>query len=197
MIGTNTEKATLTGVIVSGTNSIQGYGNLGGFIGKAGNDVDVQTIAKGAALNYNVNGVAQTAAAAIVSAATASFTANYNSAKANDLNYLRVGNMIGSTGNYVIQIVAAEDVKPTLTYDKSIFTGTSAWQEIVEETTVSYPIVMDKQTLIGYSGFAAGPATPFTTAPTLNGDSYSVYVTKAATEALPANAQFWLYYINK
>lgn len=193
VIGANTSAATLNGVIVSGTNAIKGYGKLGGLIGNAGAAVTVGKIAKDDVLYGTTK-----AAADIVTSATASFTANYNSAEANDLTYLRVGNMIGSAGNVVIVIAdVAADVKPTLTYDKSIFTGTTAYQTIEDEKTVSYPIVSDKQTLIGYCGFAAGPATPFTTAPKFNTKDFGVYVTKAAVEALPANAQNYLYYINK
>lgn len=193
VIGANTSAATLNGVIVSGTNAIKGYGKLGGLIGNAGAAVTVGKIAKDDVLYGTTK-----AAADIVTSATASFTANYNSAEANDLTYLRVGNMIGSAGNVVIIIAdVAADVKPTLTYDKSIFTGTTAYQTIEDEKTVSYPIVSDKQTLIGYCGFADGPATPFTTAPKFNTKDFGVYVTKAAVEALPANAQNYLYYINK
>lgn len=199
VIGKNTAAAILTGVVVSGTNSIQGYGYLGGFIGNAVEAVTVTTIAKDAVLYGTTK-----AAAAIVSAATASFKANYNSDVQNDLTYLKVGNMIGSiSADKLVSITAAEDVKPTLTNDKSIFTGTTAWQTIEAGQTKSYEIVNDKQTLIGFCGFggtATVPATPFlsnTNAPSLNGKQFGVYVTKEATEGLPLNAQNWLYYINK
>lgn len=191
VIGTNTDAATLTGVTVSGTNAIKGYGNLGGLIGVAGAAATIQKCAKDAIATG-------TPAADVAPAATASFTANYNSAESNDLTYLRVGNMIGSAGNFAIVITdAAADVKPTLTYDKSIFAGTTAYQTIEGEKTVSYDIVSDKQTLIGYCGFAAGPATPFTTAPKINTKTFGVYATKDAVEALPGNDNGYLYYLNK
>lgn len=190
VIGTNTAAATLTGVTVSGTNSIQGYGNLGGLIGKAAANVTIAKCAKGA-IATNVP------AADVATAATASFTANYNSYTAsvsNDLTYLTVGNMIGSAPKTaVIEMTdIAADVKPTLTYDKSAFTGTSKYQVVDGGTTKSYDIVFDKQTLIGYCGDEA-----FTTAPTFNTKHFNVQLTKAATEALPGNDNGYLYYINK
>ncbi len=190
VIGTNTAAATLTGVTVSGTNSIKGYGNLGGLIGYAAENV---TIAKCAKDNIATG----TPAADVITAATVSFTANFNSysdAVTNDLTYLKVGNMIGSADNAkkIVMTDIAADFAPALTYDKSIYTGTSKYQTVSEGVTKSYDYVFDKQTLIGYSGDVA-----FTTAPKLNTKDYQVLTNKAAVEALPANAQYYLYYINK
>ena len=185
---------TLTGVTVSGTNTIKGYGNLGGLIGYAESDVTIQKIDK------DTYGTGKPAAD-VKSEATASFTANFNSGKTNDLNYLKVGNMIGSADDVKIVITDAANVNPTLTYDKSIYTGTSVYQYIAAETTVSVSIVSDNQSLIGYSGVnntvPATPATPFTAAPTINGKTYDVYGKKAgvggADEAKVANG--YAYYI--
>ncbi len=194
VIGTNTAAATLTGVTVSGTNTIKGYGNLGGLIGLAGAGVTIQKIA--------ANAIATgTPAADVKSDATASFTAFYNSGLTNDLNYLKVGNMIGSAANIAIVITDAANVNPTLTNDKSIFSGTSVYQYIDGGTTHSIAIVSDNQSLIGYCGnlgTGATPTTPFTTAPTINGKTYNVYGKKTgaggADEAKVANGYAYYFY---
>lgn len=186
---------TLTGVTVSGTNTIKGYGNLGGLIGFAADDVTIQKVAKDA-IDTDVP------AADVASSATASFTANFNSYSSsvtNDMAYLKVGNMIGSADDVTIVITDAASVNPTLTYDKSIYTGTSVYQYISGGNTRSVAIVSDNQSLIGYSGVDATtpdtPATPFTVAPSINGKTYNVYGTKvAAATAAVANGYAYYFY---
>lgn len=187
VIGTNTAAATLTGVVVSGTNAIEGYGDLGGLIGNAAEDVTIQKCAKNA-IATNVP------AADVASAATVSFSTAYNNtAVTNDLKYLQVGNFIGSADKTkTIIITDAADAKPTLTYDKSAYAGTTKYQVSAGGTTTSYDIVFDKQTLIGWCGDVA-----FTAAPQINGKAYQVLPTKPDLNSIPANAQYWLYYINK
>lgn len=187
VIGTNTAAATLTGVVVSGTNAIEGYGDLGGLIGNAAEDVTIQKCAKNA-IATNVP------AADVASAATVSFSTAYNNtAVTNDLKYLQVGNFIGSADKTkTIIITDAADAKPTLTYDKSAYAGTTKYQVSAGGTTTSYDIVFDKQTLIGWCG-----DVEFTAAPQINGKAYQVLPTKPDLNSIPANAQYWLYYINK
>ena len=197
---TSTSKVTLAGVTVSGTNTIAGYHSLGGMIGNAGAAVDILYLAKGA---IDPTEGKEVPAADIIPAATVSFKANYNSKTAtvtNDQKYLKVGNMIGTAGNVVIAIGANADgqkvtVNPTLTYDKSTYTGTSYYQYVdANSNTVSVNIVSDVQSLIGFSGYAAGPATPFTTAPTINGLSFDVYGTKAAADLAPGKNYAYYFY---
>lgn len=189
---------TLTGVTVSGTNTIKGYGNLGGLIGFAADDVTIQKVAK------DTYGTGKPAAD-VKSDAAVSFTANYNSystSVTNDMAYLKVGNMIGSADDVAIVITDAASANPTLTYDKSIYTGTSVYQYIAGGNTISVAIVSDNQSLIGYSGVddtvPATPATPFTAAPTINGKTYDVYGKKAgvggADEAKVANGYAYYFY---
>jgi hypothetical protein len=115
------------------------------------------------------------------------------------MTYLKVGNMIGSAADVAIVITDAASVNPTLTYDKSIYTGTSVYQYIDGGNTRSVAIVSDNQSLIGYSGVDAStpdtPATPFAAAPTINGKSYDVYGTKvAAATAAVANGYAYYFY---
>lgn len=187
VIGTNTAAAILTGVVVSGTNAIEGYGDLGGLIGNAAENVTIQKCAK--------NDIAANVPAAdVASAAAVSFSTAYNNtAVTNDLKYLQVGNFIGSADKTkTIIITDAADAKPTLTYDKSAYAGTTKYQVSAGGTTTSYDIVFDKQTLIGWCGDAA-----FTTAPKINGKDYQVHPTKPDLNSIPANQQYWLYYIDK
>ena len=187
VIGTNTAAATLTGVTVSGTNTIKGYGNLGGLIGYANGNVTIKKIAKDAI-------AAGTPAADVASAAAVSFAANYNNTTVtNDLKYLQVGNFIGSAINTATIVVTdAANAKPTLTNDLTVYTGTTKYQESADGTTHSYDIVFDKQTLIGWSG-----TTAFTTAPSINAKNYQLRITKPDLNAIAVNDQYWLYYINK
>ena len=187
VIGTNTAAATLTGVVVSGTNAIEGYGDLGGLIGYAAGNVTIKKCAKNA-IATNVP------AADVASAATVSFSTAYNNTEVtNDLKYLQVGNFIGSADKTkAIVITDAADAKPTLTYDKSAYTGTTKYQVSVAGTTKSYDIVFDKQTLIGWCGDAA-----FTADPQINGKSYPVYDTKPDVSTIAPANQYWLYYIDR
>ena len=186
VIGTNTAAATLTGVVVSGTNTIKGYGDLGGLIGKAAANVTIQKCAKDG-VDTNVP------AADVASAATVSFSTDYNNtAVTNDLKYLQVGNFIGSAADKTIVITDAADAKPALTYDKSTYAGTTLYQVSTGGTTKSYDIVFDKQTLIGWCGDGA-----FTTAPNINGKAYQLLTTKPDLNNIAPANQYWLYYINK
>ena len=193
VIGTNTAAATLTGVVVSGTNAIKGYGNLGGLIGYAAANVTIKKCGKGDVVEDKIP------AADVVSAATVSFTANYNNPNAtNDVNYLRVGNFIGSAPTSAkITITDAASVKPALTYDKSTYTGTTKYQTTEEGQTKSYDIVFDKQTLIGWCG-----ETPFTEGeegkvPRINNKAYNLKAYKPNLNAIALDDQNWLYYIDR
>ena len=187
------DASTLSGVQLTGTNTIKGYYSLGGLIGNAGVNVTIQKCAKGAIETGKIP------AADVASAATVSFTANYNNTEVtNDLKYLQVGNFIGTAAKTAtIVINDAADAKPTLTYDKSIYTGTTKYQVTEGGTTKSYDIVFDKQTLIGWCVDGVDAEHNFTTAPKINGKSYPVKATKPDLNAIPANEQYWLYYINK
>lgn len=198
VIGTNTAAATLTGVVVSGTNTIKGYGNLGGLIGYAGANVTIRKCGKN-----DVDAEAKIPAADVASAATVSFTANYNNtALTNDVKYLQVGNFIGSalidgenhTNDAKITITDAASVNPTLTYDKSTYTGTTKWQTTEGGQTKSYDIVFDKQTLIGWCGDTAFGEEKI---PSINVKSYPVFIYKPDVNAIPQNQQYWLYYIDR
>ncbi len=187
VIGTNTYAATLTGVVVSGTNTIKGYGDLGGLIGYAAENVTIQKCAK--------NGVKSGVPSAdVASAAAVSFSTDYNNtAVTNDLKYLQVGNFIGSAADKTIVITDAADAKPTLTYDKSTYAGTTLYQEVEGNvTTKSYSIVFDKQTLIGWCGKVA-----FTTAPKINGKDYQLLLAKPNLNNIAPANQYWLYYVDK
>ena len=181
--------STLSGVQLTGTNTIKGYYNLGGLIGNAGVNVTIQKCEKN-----SVDADAKIPAADVASAATVSFKANYNNTEVtNDLKYLQVGNFIGTAAKTAeIVITDAADAKPTLTYDKSIYTGTTKYQVSVAGTTKSYDIVFDKQTLIGWCGDA-----DFTTAPSINIKSYPVYDTKPNVSTIAPANQYWLYYIDR
>lgn len=184
----STLTSTLIGVQLTGTNTINGYYNLGGLIGYAGADVKIQKCEKGTVVGGKIP------AADVASAATVSFKANYNNPDAtNDLKYLQVGNFIGSAATTAVIIITdAASVNPTLTHDKSTYKGTTLYQESKDGTTKSYDIVFDKQTLIGWCGDAK-----FDTAPRINDKEYQLETAKPDLDNLSANKQYWLYYINK
>lgn len=186
-----TAASTLSGVQLTGTNTINGYYNLGGLVGRADIDVTIEKITKDA-LGDKIP------AADVASAATVSFKANYNNTEVtNDLKYLQVGNFIGSAAKTAkIVITDAADAMQALTYDKSIYTGTTKYQETDGGTTTSYDIVFDKQTLIGWCVDGVGE-NQFTTAPSINKTSYPVYATKPNVSTIAPANQYWLYYINK
>lgn len=182
------DASTLSGVQLTGTNTIKGYYSLGGLIGNAGVNVTIQKCAKGDIVADKIP------AADVAPAANVSFTANYNNTEVtNDLKYLQVGNFIGTAAKTAtIVIKDAADAKPTLTYDKSIYTGTTKYQVTEGGTTKSYDIVFDKQTLIGWCG-----DVQFSTAPKINGTDYQLETAKPDLTTIPANKQYWLYYISK
>ncbi len=178
VIGTNTAATTLKGVKLQGTNSIQGYYQMGGLVGYAGERVTIST--KPAA-------TAPVTAADVVCAATASFAANYNSATttpALDKNYLSVGNFIGAADKTKVFDItcAAADVNATKTVDLSIFPGYTK-----HNVGVNFYDYIFGQTLIGWSGDAN-----FTTAVKINTKNYQRYGDKATWD----NATEYLYYIN-
>ena len=178
VIGTNTAAVTLTGVKLEGSNDIAGYYQMGGLVGYAAEDVTISTKAKA---------TAPVTAADVVCAATASFTANYNSATttpALDKNYLSVGNFIGAalnTKTFVITCAAA-DVNATKTVDLSIFPGYTK-----HNVGVNFYDYKFGQTLIGWSGDA-----DFSTAVKINNKNYQRYGDKTAW----GNKTEYLYYID-
>ena len=178
IIGINSAATTLSGVILTGTNTIKGYYQMGGLVGYAGADVTISTKAKATAPETTAD---------VVCAATASFTANFNSATtepALDKNYLSVGNFIGSAvKTATIDITcAAADVKGTKTVDTSIFPGYTK-----HNVGVNFYDYVFGQTLIGYSG-----DVDFTTAPVINTKSYQRYDDKTTWN----NKTEYLYYID-
>lgn len=178
VIGTNTAAVTLTGVKLEGSNEIAGYYQMGGLVGYAAENVTINTKAKAAA---------PATAADVVCAATASFTANYNSATttpALDKNYLSVGNFIGAALNTktIAITCAAADVNATKTVDLSIFPGYTK-----HNVGVNFYDYIFGQTLIGWSG-----DTDFTVAPQINTKNYQRYASKTTWN----NAATYLYYIN-
>lgn len=192
----------LNGVIVSGT--IKGYHSLGGFIGSTVANVTIAQIDKDAVL-YN-NGSDVKAAAAIVSSATATFASNYDSESTNDLNYLKVGNFIGTIGlsgaettiSAKIAMTDIANVKPTLTYTKT-YTGTTKYATVVDEAIKFYDIVSDKQTLIGYCGhqaFAAGSVAKINKNSSSVALEYPILLNKAALGGLTADQPNYLYYFD-
>jgi len=178
VIGTNTDATTFSGVILTGTNTIEGYYQMGGLVGYAGANVTISTKAKA---------TAPITSADVVCAATASFKANFNSATTTpslDKNYLSVGNFIGSADKSATIVItcAAADVKGTKTVDTSIFSGYTK-----HNVGVNFYDYVFGQSLIGWSGDVT-----FTTAPKINNKNYQLYGNKTDWN----NAAQYLYYIN-
>ena len=175
IVGTNSSALTLTGVKLEGTNSIQGYYQMGGFVGYAAGDVTIATKAAAGTVP------------AIVCAATASFKANHNSATttpALDKKYLSIGNFIGEadpTKKFVIACAAA-DITAALTADLTIFPGYTK-----HNVGVNFYDYVFGQHLIGWSGDAN-----FTTPVSINTKNYQRYDDKATWK----NATEYLYYID-
>ena len=207
LFGTVTRSATaddalvLNGVNFSGT--IAGYHSLGGLIGSTVGNITIAQIAKGATL-YGTT----TAAAAIPSSATATFTSNFDSESINDLNYLKVGNFIGTIGlsgdettiSSKIAMTDVANVKPTLNYTK-IYTGTTKYATVVDDAIKYYDVVSDKQTLIGWCGantFAAAANVATINKNSSDADlTYPILLNKADLDNLTAAQPNYLYYINK
>ena len=164
---------TLSGVKVSGS-TIKGYKSMGGLVGYASGNVTVATEGTGSS-------------AVVSSVSTTSFVANYNSAKTDpaiDVDYLRVGNFIGSASKdkEIVITCAAADVKAALNSDTSIFPGYKKFNE-----GINFYDYIFGQTLIGFCG-----NTTFTTAPRINEKSYQLSNSKP--NPVPSE---YLYYINK
>ncbi|MBR1519701.1 MAG: hypothetical protein IJ635_00495 [Bacteroidaceae bacterium] len=172
-VGSGCSPLTLSGVTVTGS-TISGYKSLGGFVGDANGDVTIKTEGSGTgAVKSSVSGN--------------SFVANYNSATttpAIDVDYLRVGNYIGSasTAKTIDITCDAAQVSATLTQDITIFPGYTKYNE-----GVNFYDYIFGQHLIGFSG-----NTTFTTVPTINTKSYQLATSKP--DPVPAT---YLYYINK
>lgn len=185
VIGLAGGSVIMTGVQVSGTNTIKGYCKMGGLIGDAVGQV--VTIQKKAAAT------APTTTADVKSAVSGiTFTSNHNSASttpAVDKNYLSVGNFIGTaTGAAQITITDADNIEANkLTYDyKTAYSGYASYIE-----GVNFYNYVFGQGLIGYCGDAA-----LATDPKINGNTYDIQTTKAAYDALTGTNKS-LYYINK
>ena len=197
-VGAACAPLTLSGVTVTGC-EIEGYHDLGGFIGRAFGDVTIADLAAG-----GIDATPAYPAAAVASSVSnASFKANYNSATttpAIDKQYLSMGNFIGyaaAAKAYKITCAAA-DVNATLTKDVSIFTNAGGY--IKHNEGVNFYDYVFGQTLIGWSG-----DTQFTTPveiKTPTAANYQLYTSKTLTggydEAKGTATTFpFLYYINK
>ena len=92
------------------------------------------------------------------------------------------------------------NVKPTLSYTKSVYTGTTKYATVVDDAIKYYDVVSDKQTLIGWCGaqtFAEGSVATINKNSSNAALTYPILSTKADLDNLTTAQPNYLYYINK
>lgn len=171
VIGEASAAVTLTGVAVDATNAIlAGHHSMGGFIGKATNNVTIN--------NYGyvdpTSGDWTEKASSVTGLTKMQVTLLDLGANGNDPNQGKTGYYIGSADlSKTISISGAADVNPTFTVGGLVdlskafsVSGTPAQMNLYSAGA---------QSLIGQSGFAA------TGTPSINGATYGVHVTSLTT----------------